>query len=269
MDMIQSFKTRDGSVALTALETAAPAKPSRARSVRAPGAGKFQVESVALSDETISAGDSVSLSVNIEGKGIAYLFTDLLMGDPDLDQYYGPVLRDFVMANHTRTIGGVTRPRWDAALELTLELRPRLRLLTDGTDSTFGFFLPASYDGSDLQIEGVHTSATGTSRRARLTFGSDGATKKLVAFKEGGRVSAPAALTLKPGDQFAPYVQLIARAEDDGWQASICLASPLTFRGEAFRWVERPPLPGEYLAGILAQDLDGGLTRTYAPLTVK
>ncbi|MEW5941398.1 MAG: hypothetical protein AB1750_17165 [Chloroflexota bacterium] len=269
MDVIQTFETRRGAVQLTAYESAAPAKSSRARSVKAPGAGKFEIESVALSSEKISAGDSLTLEARLAGKGIAYLFTDILLRDPQRDQYYGPIVRDFVLATRARTTGGVTRPQWDSALELSISLRLNLRLLTDRRDATFGFFLPAGYGDPDSYLEGLYTPADGAaSRRARLTVGGDGAAKKMVAFKEGARLAAPSALTLKPGDQFAPFAQVLTRKGDD-WQTKTCLVSSLTFRGEPFHWEEQPLLPGEYLAGILAQDMDGGLTRKYVPMKVK
>jgi len=271
MKTIQTFHMGDASVTLTALKTSQSAKTSRARGVRSPGAGKFQIKTVELSAQEISAGDSVQLSASIEGKGIAYIFTDLLMRDPKRKQYYGPVLRDFVMANRTRTVGGVTHPHWDSDLELTLDLRPRLRMLTDGNASTFGFFQPASYDSSEFFLDGLYTSAEEkTSRRARLSVDGDGVFKKMVANEETERGSFPSEARLGSGDQFAPYVELIAHAKDeDGWGAMDCVASSVTFRGEPFRWEERPPLAGDYLAGILVQDLDGQLTRMYAALNVK
>jgi len=271
MKTIQTFQVGDAAVTLTALETSPPTQTSDAQGIQSPGAGKFQIKTVELSAQEISAGDSVQLSVHIEDKGIAYIFIDLLMRDPEREQYYGPVVRDFVMANRTRTVGGVTHPRWDSDLELTLDLRPRLRMLTDGNASTFGFFQPASYDSSEFFLDGLYTSAGDkASRRARLSVDGDGVFKKIVVFEESERGSFPAELRLESGDQFAPYVELIAEAQDeDGWGAMDCIASPITFRGEPFRWEERAPLSGDYLAGILVQDLDGQLTRMYAPLNVK
>jgi hypothetical protein len=266
MSALQTFTIRDRVIALA--EYDAPAKSSRARALKAPGAGKFSLEA-SLSRETIAAGDSLALTAHVSGRNMAHLFTEILLRDRQRDQYYGPLARDYVRSPQTRTTGGVTRPVWDSPLDLSLDLRPRLTLLADGTDSTFGFFLPAGYDDSDSHLEGLYTSAAGAaSRRARLTVDSDGAAKKMVAFKEGSRAASPSALTLKPGDQFAPFVQVLTR--DDGkWQSKLCLASSLTFRGDPFQRVEESLPPGDYLAGLLIQDLDGNFSREYVAFTVK
>jgi hypothetical protein len=46
------------------------------------------------------------------------------------------------------------------------------------------------------------------------------------------------------------------------------LSTPLAFHDQGLRMTKETPVPGDYLAGILVQDLDGALTRKYVPLTI-
>ena len=265
MDIIKTFEYRGRVLQLTEYDPGAPTKPVR---TAAPGAGKFEIESVSLPAANVSAGEAIRLSARVTGKNIAYIYTELLLYDKALNQAYGPLVREHVQAERTRTTRGATRPDWDSPLDLSITLHPGLRLLTDGADFTFGFFLPEGYDDPDSRLDGLYTSADGkTSRRARLSVDSSGAAKSMTAFKEQRGRSMPAALTLRPGDQFAPFVQILTRSGDE-WQGRTCLSTPLTFRGETFHWVEEPLMPGDYLAGLLVEDLDGKLARKYASLTV-
>jgi hypothetical protein len=56
--------------------------------------------------------------------------------------------------------------------------------------------------------------------------------------------------------------------EDGKWEVATALSTLLTFREQPLQLVTESPIPGEYLAGILIQDLDRKLTRKYAPLNI-
>ncbi|MDO8755688.1 MAG: hypothetical protein Q7J80_17475, partial [Anaerolineales bacterium] len=188
-----------------------------------------------------------------------------------LNQFYGPVAREYIQADRNKESGGVSRPDWDDAINLAVRLNPGLRLLTDGVDSAFGFFLPAGYDSSGYQLDGLYTPADGADqRRARITFDSAGETTDVLAYKEQGGRGTPHALTLRQGDQFTPFVQILTQPADENqtWQVAKGLSTPLTFHGQPLRWAEEPLMPADYLVGLLVQDLDGGFTRKYAPLVV-
>ena len=76
-------------------------------------------------------------------------------------------------------------------------------------------------------------------------------------------------MTPKAGDQFTPLVQILTPPAGSGdWDVATALSTTLTFRDRLLSVVTGPPMLGEYLAGLLIQDLDGGLTRGYVPLTI-
>ena len=271
MGTFRTFEYNGKILQLAAYEPEPSAKPIKAPSADAPGAGKFEIGPVSLSAEKIAAGETFTLTAQVAGKNIAFLYTEVLLHDKELNQLYGPVAREYIQAERNKESGGVSRPDWDDAINIATRLNPGLRLLTDGVDSAFGFLLPEGYGSSGYQLDGLYTSADGvTQRRARISFDSAGEITKVIAYKEQGGGAAPHALTFKPGDQFTPFIQILNPPEDGNlpWQVTTGLSTPLTFRGQPLRWEAAPLMPGDYLVGLLAQDLDGGLARQYAPLAV-
>ena len=272
MEIFQTFEYNGRVLQLAKYEPDPSAKTAaKAPSIKAPGAGKFEIGDISLSTSKIIAGETFTLTAHVEGKNIAYIYSEILLHDKSLNQLYGPVAREYIQADRNTERSGVSRPDWDDAINITVNLNPGLRLLTDGVDSAFGFLSPAGYDRADYQLDGLYTSADGTDpRRARLTFDNTGEITDVVAYKDQSARSAPYALTFKQGDQFAPFAQILTQPESDDhpWQITKGLSTPLTFNGEPFRCVEEMLMPGDYLIGLLVQDLDGALTRQYVPLTV-
>ena len=263
MTIFQTFEYNGKALQLITYEPES-SKPAKTSSVRAPGAGKFEIGQINLSDE-------FTLTAQVAGKNIAYIYTEILLKDKKLNQFYGPVAREYIHADRDKETGGVSYPEWGDSIDLAVTLRPSLRLLTDGVDSAFAFAAPEAYENPNYRLEGLYTPAGGDSpRRARIIFDSNGKTKDVVAFKEQGRRSTPHTLTPEQGDQFAPFVQVLTSPTDENgkWDITTALSNPLTFREQSLRMVTESPIPAEYLIGILIQDLDGKLARNYIPLNI-
>jgi hypothetical protein len=265
MTVFQTFDYNGKVLQLVTYEHESP-KSTKTSALRAPGAGKFEIGQINLSDD-------FTLTAQITGKNIAYIYTEILLKDKSLDQFYGPVAREYIHADRDKETGGVSHPDWDDTNNLAVTLRPSLRLLTDGVDSAFAFATPEGYENPDYRLDGLYTPADGvTPRRARITFDNGGKIKNILAYKEQGRRSTPHPLTPKQDDQFAPFVQVLtppARAAENGkWDVTTALSNPLTFRDQSLRMVTESPMSAEYLLGILVQDLDGKLARKYVPLTI-
>jgi len=260
MTTFQTFEHNGKVLQLATYKSPSASKPKKASAVRAPGAGKFEIVQINLSDD-------LTLTAQISGKNIAYIFTEILFKDGG--QYYGPVAREYIQADQNKETGGISRPDWDDTINLSIKLRPSLPLLTNGVDSAFAFATPTGYGISGWRLDGQYTSADSQTTRARITFDSDGKIKEILAIKEKGTKSTPHALTPKPGDTFAPFVQVLA--EQDGKsprETETVLSTPLTFGDQPFRLEKESLIPGNYLAGILIQDLDGKFTRKYVPFTI-
>jgi len=258
------FNHKGRALKLTAYN--APAKPaSKPSSHRAPGAGQFEISQLTLAENTLTA--------QISGKNIAYLFVEILMKDGE--KFYGPVLREYIPADSDNETGGVKRPDWSNPISISIKLRPSLTLLTDGVDSAFAFCIPTGYGDSGCQLDGQYISAAeGKQSRARISFDGDGTlrVKEILAFNEQKMKSTPHALTPKPGDKFAPFVQILTPSdEQDGKflrKTETALSTPLSFGEQPFQLLTEDLIPGEYLIGILIQDLDGGIARKYVPFPI-
>jgi len=264
MTHLKTFEHKGRALKLTAYD--APAKPAKKPSARrAPGAGDFEISQLAFADNTLTA--------QISGKHIAYLFVEILMKDGD--KFYGPVLREYVPADSDKETGGILRPDWGDPISFSIPLRPSRTLLTDGVGSAFAFTIPEGYRTQGCYLDGllrITTAAEGSQFRARITFDSDGSVKQILAreAKQQRMKSIPRPITPKPGDTFAPFVQVLT--EQDGKslrETETVLSTALTFGEQPFRLEKESLLPGEYLAGILVQDLDGGFTRKYVPFAIQ
>jgi len=258
MTHLKTFEHKGRSLKLTAYD--APAKPAKKPSARrAPGAGDFEISQLAFADGTLTA--------QVSGKHIAYLFVEILMKDEG--KFYGPILREYIEAAWDDQTGGVLRPNWSDPISLSIPLRPSLTLLTDGMDSAFAFCIPAGYRVSGCHLDGQFiTAAEGSQFRARIVFDGDGKITEILAFKQQRMKSTPRPVTPKPGDTFTPFVQVLTE-EGGAWKTETVLSTSLTFGDPPLRLEKESLLPGEYLAGILVQDMDGGLTRKYVPLAIE
>ncbi|MBI5952877.1 MAG: hypothetical protein HY865_14565 [Chloroflexi bacterium] len=256
MTILKTFDHKGRSLKLTAYN--APAKPAR-KPRAAIRRADFEINQLAFADNTLTA--------QISGRHIAYLFVEILIKDGD--KFYGPVLREYIPANLDKQTGGLLRPDWGDPISLSIPLRPSLTLLTDGVDSAFAFCIPEGYRVSGCYLDGQFTTAAeGSQSRARITFDDDGKITEILAFKQQRMKSTPRPVTPKPGDTFAPFVQ--ALTEEGGmWTSETILSTALTFGDQPFRLEKESLIPGEYLVGILAQDLDGGFNRKYVPMAVE
>jgi hypothetical protein len=264
MESIRTFE-HNGKVLQLALYTPkSPPQPNLRSHRRKPGAGKFRIEALQLSSTELSAGEEIALSAQIKGKNLAYIFTELLFHDKSARQAYGPLRREYVPSAENNETGGVLRPIWNESIEISIQFKPTLPLLTDGANFAFGFHAPEAYGRAERWLEGLYNEST----RARLTFTEGGELKSVVAFTESLGRALPHELTFKPGDHFAPFVQIYTPAWKN-WDTTLALSNMLTFGESSLRYRTESPIPGEYLLGLLVQDLDGGLVRKYAALTIQ
>ena len=241
----------------------------------APGAGEIHFEEISASAETLQPGESVEVSIRIDGKNIAFIYFDVMLFDKERSQLYGPVFRHFIRAEREKETGGVLRPKWEKTNSVAYTYRPTLRLLTDGERTAFAFLIPESYgvaSGKETWLlDGQYTFAGGgEQRRATLYFDGSGRMKKIIGFKAIGFRSTPGAITPSSGDSFSPFTQnlTLPAEEGDDWKEEKGMSNTLTFGENSLHWVEEMHLPGAHYIGFLVSDVDGNFTRKYIELTV-
>jgi hypothetical protein len=269
MDILRTFEVNGRILKIVSTEPETAAAPSVLETrVIAPGTRKFEIGPLKLSAEKIAPGESLSLSAPINGENIAFIYTEILFRDKDLNQYYGPVSQEYVLSRKNEQVQGVIYPVWDTDINLSYTITPTLRVLTDGVVSAFAFTRPVNYGQGGYLLDGIFVREDAIHpRHATLKFDDAGKITSALVFKEKGERSIPNALTFKAGDQFTPFVQILTRpsVETPVWQAARGISTALTWRQTPFHCVNETLIMGDYLLGLAVQDLDGELTRQYAP----
>ena len=272
MDISRTFDVNGRALKIICNEPELPAAPSDFEMDGvAPGAGNFEIGPMKLSADEIAPGESLSLSVQISGSNIAFIYTEILFQDQEQGLYYGPVVQEYVHSATEEDVQGVIYPIWDSEIKLEINITSALRVLTDGVDSAFAFMYPTNYAQDGRCLDGLFTRAGGDSpRRAQIKFNSAGEITGILVFKEKGGHSMPHALTMMPGDQFTPFVQILTCPGDENpvWQTARGTSTTLTLRETALRCVNEAPIAGNYLLGLVVEDMDGEKTRQYVPFTL-
>lgn len=269
MDISRTFMVNGRAIKITSNEPETAATVSALDTgVIAPGTGEFKIGPLNLSTDMIAPGGSLSLSAQISGENIAYIYTEILFQDKDLGYFYGPLSQEYVLSGKNEEVQSVRYPVWDTDIKLSINITPTLRILTDGVDSAFAFMRPVNYGQEGYHLDGLYASeGTHDLQRTRLKFDGTGELTSALVFKEKGGRFIPHALTIKSGDQFSPIVQVLTGSN------TVCpvacgVSTKLTWQETAFRWVNETPTNGDYLLGLVVQDMDGERTRQYVPFTL-
>jgi hypothetical protein len=268
MEILATYRHDGSALHLTALpsEAAGAAKGAERLEVRAPGAGTFEFGTLGLTGDD----QGIALAGQVAGRNLAYLFVEVLLKDPDRDRFYGPVAREYVRAEREKETGGVERPDWGDPAAFQAKISAGLRVVTDGTRSAFCFAVPEGYGSPDYCLGGLYTRAAGDgSPRALLVFSADGRLKSVTAYEEQGGHPGPRTIVAARGDRFAPFAQVLTPGGPAGtWAVATAVADELVCGDRSFSVATEALPPGGYLAGVLAQDLDGGFTRKYVEFSV-
>jgi hypothetical protein len=270
MEVLQTYVHKGRELHLTAHEgsangNAAPAAAQRP-AVLAPGAGHFEFGDLRAEWQE----EVLILTGKVSGHNLAYLYTEVLLKDPDRDCFYGPVTREYIRAERNEGTSGITRPAWGDSVNIKVRIRPLLRLLTDGANYAFCFALAEGYSSPGYRQGGMYKVAgEAEPLRALLGFSGDGNLKRAIAYAGQDKRSAPKVLTPGQGDSFVPFAQVFTPSVTPGeWEITSAVADTLTLGSYPLRVVTERAVPGEYLVGVLAQDLDGGLFRHYVAVSL-
>lgn len=273
MELARTYIVNDWEVKIAFIEPEkANAPSSSGESLLIPGAGKYQINTFQLSSDQITQGDALELSIQINGENIAFLSTEIYYKDKDLDFYYGPLMQDHVRSAIEKDVNGLIHPEWDSEINLSLEIKPIIRLLTDGINAAFAFMSPGAYGFEGYQLEGLFTKKdSGNSNRARLKFDNTGEmTDKQIILEKRGRLITRD-LAIKSGDMFIPAVQVLTELNfsNPKMRPLQGISNTLTKFEEPFHWVDEAALVGDYLIGLVIEDFNGDHYHHYLPFTIE
>lgn len=247
--------------------------PEPGASVKAPGAGKIELTPIQLSDTVASPGKPVILSTDISGDNLGYVF--LFAGYHDLrSNSIFMADMDYLDSGQTREVNGVYYPVWpDGEFTLEFEWEPLMFAVSNGTDSVTALLTPmdfgATAEEATYAVDGIYTFANGESLTARLYF-SDGLLRQVFTFTGNSTAGAPREVYPQTGDSFTVLEQwLDLDAQGRVVQQATEVGKTLVFSDQMFSYKEQDAAVGEYIVGLIAEDLDGNRTNVYTTVNVE
>lgn len=273
MELVRNFVVNDWELKIAFNEPEKNGVPAKTgESVAAPGAGKYQIKSMTLASDKIVPGDSLNLTVQISGENIAFLTTEIYYKDKEYDYYYGPLTQEYVRSAAEKEANGLVHPAWDTEINLSLEIKPVLRVITDGISAAFAFMHPVGYGSEEYQLEGLFTkNGSGNSNRARLKFDNSGemTDKRVIQEKRGRLVTHD--LAIKSGDMFIPAVHVLTplNLTNPKMHTLHGISGTISKLEDSFHWVDEAALPGDYLLGLVVEDFNGDKYHHYVPFTIE
>ncbi len=231
----------------------------------------IRVAPITLSAEVAYPGEPVTISTEVGGDNLAYLYTFIGRYLPDEDVLLYEDM-DFIFADSNAEAGDVVYPVWpEGEFEVSFEWEPTVYAISDGETSVRVLFMPDTYgDSPTYTVDGIYSFADGSpDRYVTLSF-RDGELVQVMSFTgdSSNSAGAPWEIRPQPGDSVTVLQQgidLAAETEDDSYSRP---AGMLTFGDEPL-FIETTPAPsGNYVVGIIAEDLDGNTYEAYESIFV-
>lgn len=241
---------------------------------RAPAAGGIQVSGITASATAVSIGETVRLTVDIEGENLGYV--KLLVGYLDQDHRSLYVAdSDYLASPNTREAGGIYYPDWGVtSFTMAFKWEPIVYAIDDGTTRYPALFTPDTYGRSSEEavytVDGIYTfSDSGDQRNARLYF-VNGVLQQVYGFTGEDAASAPREIIPRPGDTFTlleKWMDLDSQGQVE--QVVYQPGKTLTFSDRMFTWEVLDAAAGQYVVGFIIEDLDGNSQVVFEPITVR
>jgi hypothetical protein len=248
--------------------------PSAGTAVRAPGLGQVLISPIRLSSRIAAPGRPVTLSADIDGENIGYIY--LMVG------YYDRAANsifladtDYLESSDTRELNGVYYPDWgEGGFTMEFEWEPVVFAISDGEKRVNALFKPQSYgatfEEAVYSVDGIYTFAeSGESLNARLNF-SNGQLLTVYGITGEGDTGAPRQITPQSGDTFTVIEQwLDLDSSGKVTQTVNQEGGVLTFGVGGLEWLDLDAAPGEYIVGFIVEDLDGNRSEAYTQVIVE
>jgi hypothetical protein len=241
---------------------------------RAAGPKPIQLAPLTLSAEIATPTEPVTITTEISGDRLAYVYTFIGRFLPRQDVLLIEDM-DYLIADDTRQVGGVAFPAWpEEGVSVEYVWEPTIFAINDGKNSVKALLRPQSYDPESptYAVEGTYTfKKSGDQRYAKMYF-RDGEMTEIFGFTGSitQAVGAPRQITPQTGDTFT----VLERGDDlslegeAGRESYTQSGGVLTFSGQPFI-VETTPAPsGNYVVGFIAEDLNGATYEQYEGLFV-
>jgi hypothetical protein len=244
-----------------------PAEPATPVTARKP----LQVAPIRLSAEVAYPDAPVSVETEVTGARVAYVYSFIGRFLPEEDVLIVED-QDFLFSDADTTVGGVTYPQWpDGSFTVGYDWEPLVYAISDGETAIRTLFAPETYgEQPTYVVEALYTFADGSPDRYARLFFRDGTLAQVFGFTGAGTTGAgtPREITPQPGDQVTVFAQGYNFAEDAEDELYLAEAGTLTFGDTPFTLEVTPAPSGNYVVGVIAEDLDGNEVEAYEALFV-
>jgi hypothetical protein len=244
----------------------------------APGAGVITIAPLSLSADTVTGDDIVTLTTEVAGTNIAYIYYYVFYYYPDDGSYLAADM-GFIEPGYVKEVNGVVYPDWgtEAVTPVTWEWDPTLFYMSDGNEANdqFAFFEPDTYGATSEEdlysVRGMYTFLSdGSQVDAIIKFNGVGDMQSVYGFFniENGAAS-PREIIPQPGDTFTITDQWFEFTSDnpDGEFVDYT-GGMMTFGDSRFTMERYYPFTGDYLLGVIVEDMNGNYTWETVPLTI-
>lgn len=256
------------------LDTAAiSSEVAHEEDIQSPVSGEIIISPINLSADEISMDESVTLSAEISGENIGYIYYYVAWYDPDSDSYLTADM-GYVSSEDIKETSGIYYPDWgdEESFELSMDWEPTLYYLSNGNEDEdqFAFFEPevfgATFETDIYSVRGVYTFAdNGEQYDAVIKFDGNGDMKAVYGFTKQGALSQ---ITPSEGDEFTITEEWLEFDDDESGQLVDYEGGTITFQGKNLTMVPYYGYEGDYALGFIVEDLDGNRSEEFSYLTV-
>jgi hypothetical protein len=250
--------------------------PETGVEVAAPGEGGISIKPIKVSAHKIGPEGSVKMTTEISGTNVAYVYYYVSYFDKDYGSYLTADM-GFISAEKTKKMGGIYYPDWGknpvTPIEYTWE--PTLYYMSDGkkANDQFAFFEPETYgvneSSNTYTVRGVYTFAKSKSKTdARIRFNGDGEMQNVFSFNGNDGGGAPHEIKPQKGDKFTITEEWLEFDSNPNGEFSDYDGGTMTFGKNGLEMVPYYAYSGDYIVGIIVEDLNGNTTEDYVKVTV-
>jgi hypothetical protein len=257
-------------------QAAVESAPETNAEIAAPGAGEITVAALETSADTIGPDGSVTLTTEISGANIGYVYYYVSYFDEASGSYLTADM-GFISAESTREIGGIYYPEWgnDSSIPIEFTWEPTLYYLSDGIEANdqFAFFEPEIYGVDEktttYTVRGVYTFAdSGSEMDAVIRFTGDGTMASIFGFNGENGAGAPREITPQPGDTFSITEEWLDFDQNPDGEFVDYAGGTMTFGDKGFEMVPYYAYSGKYTLGVIVEDLNGNRIGEFTEVTV-
>ena len=250
-------------------------KPAENAEVTAPGASEITISPIELSGDTASVGSPLTLSTTISGENVSYLYIFTGRFTKGQDQLQVIDL-DYIDSDEFKDIDGRIIPDWGVGdIPVDMDWEPVAYVVNDGSRKQMVLLEPDTFgagtEDTIYTVDGIYKFVNGEDDRyATLYFDGDGGLVKVMGFGSTENTGPQHEITPEQGDQFSILHQWIPMTDQGGETETIYKeAGLLTFGETPWTWEEHPAAKGQYLIGIIAEDMDGNSYAEYVAVTAE